>query len=821
MGRGGSRLNELASSLRAIVCAISAARIFDLTLAWKSGVLLAALVAADPIAAFAGAAEQVWITDELDDALADPAQFQQPVTPRIEAPSSIPTNAVAQAASRQFWTSFGAAGPPSFAAAKASAVGASYVSGQEAAIRASTDMGDLLGGSAAVLDLGIQHRNPVVNDPRVRGSQVGSLAASGSYWVPARIDLDTMASKIDSRLVDHAIVIPGPYSALFGPGRQFVDFELKRTPRSAGGFETHGSSSADYRTNGEQWYGRQSFWGGDDVWGFRAGYGHRTGNDYASGDGRLIPGSYKSRDLDVALGAQITPDSAIEGQALRLDQTDVELAGQAFDIDWLVTDGYEVQYVLDAPSWADRLTLDAWYNRTRFEGSAQRPSKRKQFPIYDLLEFQGFTDVDSMSTGYRLMSHWDGAEDERLDAGADFRYVRQELNEFTSGRQGLFAIWNNANSPIPRSDYVNPGLFVEASAPATEIVTATVGGRIDYVGTQVLEDPANLAALGIQSQLGPDLSAADIWGSGDLQQNELLGLGYLSLDAQLDDGWAAGAKIGYSERAPNLTERYAVETFMALLQNGLNTVTGDPHLDKEKALQCDLRLARNVGDFHGQVVLYHAWVHDYITYEALSVVPPAVDPLTEQTNLKYVNTNLATLWGCEARAEYDWNELLTPFATLKYVQGTDRTRRGDFATQQAVAGNPSVQIEGAARGSLSGLAGADKEPLPSILPLESRLGLRWEEKRRPLRWGVELSTRMVDAQHRVAASLRESTTAGFTTWDLQTFVRPSESWQLVAGVENFTDKQYREHLDFRSRNPAALSSFRPGVNFYFGTELKY
>ena len=43
-------------------------------------------------------------------------------------------------------------------------------------------------------------------------------------------------------------------------------------------------------------------------------------------------------------------------------------------------------------------------------------------------------------------------------------------------------------------------------------------------------------------------------------------------------------------------------------------------------------------------------------------------------------------------------------------------------------------------------------------------------------------------------------------------------WWAIA---NFTDKQYCEHLDFRSRNPGALSSFRPGVNFYFGSELNY
>jgi hypothetical protein len=37
----------------------------------------------------------------------------------------------------------------------------------------------------------------------------------------------------------------------------------------------------------------------------------------------------------------------------------------------------------------------------------------------------------------------------------------------------------------------------------------------------------------------------------------------------------------------------------------------------------------------------------------------------------------------------------------------------------------------------------------------------------------------------------------------------------VAGVENFTDKQYLEHLDLRT------GVFQPGINYYFGSELTY
>jgi outer membrane receptor protein involved in Fe transport len=89
----------------------------------------------------------------------------------------------------------------------------------------------------------------------------------------------------------------------------------------------------------------------------------------------------------------------------------------------------------------------------------------------------------------------------------------------------------------------------------------------------------------------------------------------------------------------------------------------------------------------------------------------------------------------------------------------------------------------------------------------------------PDRWGIELSARIVDHQSRVAASLLETTTPGFTVWDMRTFWRPRSNMLLVGGVENFTDKNYREHLDFRSFD--GISMFQPGVNFYAGGEVTY
>ncbi len=58
-------------------------------------------------------------------------------------------------------------------------------------------------------------------------------------------------------------------------------------------------------------------------------------------------------------------------------------------------------------------------------------------------------------------------------------------------------------------------------------------------------------------------------------------------------------------------------------------------------------------------------------------------------------------------------------------------------------------------------------------------------------------------------------------WDLRTVLRPvnREGMTIALGVENFTDKFYREHLDFRSQTGYIV--YQPGVNFYAGVNYEY
>jgi len=744
----------------------------------------------------------------------NPASFQpQPpvLPPQQLRPPTAPARAQAEVSA--LW--LGGLSPSLLELGAPGSLSKDYIFGAEAWGRATTDAGSLLDKSPAALGLGVQRRTPIVNDPRVRGGRVGQLAASGSYWVPARIDLDTALSKIDSRQISSMEVIKGPYSVMDGPGFHFVDVELMPSPRFKDGFETHGSTGVDYKLNGQQWYGRQALWMGDKNWGARFSYGHRTGNDYTTGFDTEVPSSYKSRDADLALGFDTQSGDHVEFNYLRLDQTDVEYPGQAFDIDVLVTDGYELSYVSERVGFCDQLDTDMWYNRTWFNGSAQRPGKRQQFPIYNYFRYVGFTDVDSLSTGFSTAASWGDDEANRLTAGVDLRYVKQELNEIASGRIG-FNVFRDANSPIPRSQVTNPGVFVQQSVEVTDKLSLVTGARADYSASEVLEDPANLQHLGLQQ---PQSSFAEIVGTDQWDREVGTWLVFLNSSYALDEYVSVLGGVGHGERPASLTELYACQSFMFLLQNGLNSITGDPRLDPERVTQFDLGLQFNYPRLRMGLTGFYALAEDYITLENMNVFrgPPAGNVVQE--NLKYVNTDLATFIGTEAYGEYDLTSWCSPFATLRYVEGVDETRDGEFATRRASAGSPSERVYGLERGYFSGISGDGQEPLPGIPPLESRVGLRWHEPQPEPDWTIEFSARMVDSQDLVAESLLETPTPGFTIFDLRAFWRATSHLYLTAGIENIFDRAYREHLDFRNLDGIAV--YQPGRTTYFGGELVY
>lgn len=666
--------------------------------------------------------------------------------------------------------------------------GANVVFSTEADGRRTADVSQLLQRSKAVQGVAIQFRTPITSDTRVRGQRVGQVLASGSYWTPARMDMDSMMSHIDSRLIEDIILIKGPYATRYGPGFSFIDMDFVKAPR----FENPsmgGSTRSTYNTNGQQWYGRQSLWGGDEDSGYYVSYGHQTANDYETGQsGLFMPASYKSRDLFIAYGIDISPNESIEFNLIRLDQTDVEYPGMVYDIDVLVTDGYEITYTNDAPGFADLFTAEVWYNRTWFEGDSRRPGKNEQIPTLgsQLNSPSGSngiaeTDGDALSAGYRFENRYLTGSG-HYSLGTDLIVLNQQINDVEPFRPP-----NDNNNPIPRSHSVDIGVYAEDVERVNDRLTMTAGVRIDGVfadaTNEVLGVPARVSTLK----------------QSELQQEFLLGAAYLTAEYQWSPYWSTNIGLGTANRQPTLTELYAEFALIGSLQRGLTFLYGDPELKSEKLYQIDFATRYSDGQTQFGASSYFAWINDFITYDLID--PPGTIP-GFQEGAAFTNTDLATLAGFEVYGQHAINQIVSLFGTASYTEGRDLTRS-----------TPARLSQSAFR---SNTPGVEKEPLPGINPLETRLGVSFQDPSPIPQWGVEFMARVVDNQDRVAATLQESATPGFTTYDIRTYHRVNQ-WLLTAGVENLTDKFYQEHIDFRP----GRGVYRQGVAYYFGSELHY
>jgi iron complex outermembrane receptor protein len=695
----------------------------------------------------------------------------------------------------------------------AASTSANVIAGAEAASRNTTDAGSLLGRSIRNPGVYVQQRSPIVGDPRIRGYRFGQYLAraDGAFWYPARLDVDSLISKIDSKIIDD---INGPYSARYGPGFSFIDTVTRSTPRYDynGGWD--GSSGVSYNGNGQQWHANQFLQRGGENWGALVYYSHLTGSDYKDGAGNRVPSSYNSRNLNAAIGYDLSDRTSIEFRYLRQDQTDVELAGQFTDIDFLVTDGFSLNLTSEDHQWFDLLTVDGWYNRTRSHGSGGRGPKQDLFnDVFDAPAPRGGltlprgseSDFNVSSAGFTLATAWGQAEDVQLTLGTDLRHYRRGLTETQSrpaGSDGFRTGTEGTITLIPKLQSTNPGIFGEIVIPASERLTLRSGARADWVWGS--------AGPGVISRRG-GASSLDVLGP-DREKSFSLWSAYVTGDYQLNESLTANVGFGLAQRPPTLTELYAMRPFESVVQQGLNRIQGYPFLAPEKLKQLDVGLRSKTEQFRGGIRGFYAWIDAYITLQAISLDPTSN---SERLTTVFVNTPEATLAGGEAYGEWDVYQNTSFFGTITYVEGRNRT------LNELLFGTSSLPAPGAT-GGLPGRSAIDQGPgeesLPQIAPLEARLGIRLHEAEPDPSWTLELSTRIVDSQNRVAAgALLEQATPGFTTFDVTGSWRPYDDLSFVFGVLKLTDGYYREHLDNRAGNQL----YRPGISAYFGSEVAY
>ena len=669
----------------------------------------------------------------------------------------------------------------------------------------STGIGELLANSNSAQGVEVQRRSPLVGDPRIEGLHFGEIVtqANGAYWFPARVDLDTVVSKLNSSDVSNILIIKGPFSVRYGAGFAFMDIESLATPRSSEGcFDAHGSTSVGFRTNGEGWQGQQSVWGGGSDWGFRISYDLQSANDYESGNGTKLPSSYNNQFINFAFGIDLSRSESLEIRYLHNEQNNVLFPGLLTDINNLTTDGFTARYTAKEGHWYDLLTFDTWINTTRFNGDSSNPQTRQQIPqlnnifpanltadnaalaaAFGPVRLDITTNGNALSYGAREITTWGDAKGFNISAGADVRVFASNYNEYDAFNLSVLpGTGLPANLGIPSGRQIDPGIFVDTSMPLGDKGTLKAGARVDFTSTQFLGFGTNVNQANYDSMVGDPVD-----------RSFLLFSGFATAEYKLTPQWTLQGGYGYAERAPTLTELYAGGAFLGLIQNGFNSIYGNPNLLKEEIHELNIGLNGKYDDVRVGGSAFYSFMPDYITYQPLgpftvgNIALPGGGTFTGTTpinQLRFINTRLATMYGFDAYGEWDATSWLTPFATLSFVEGWDQVR---------------------------------DEALPGIPPLDSRVGLRFHQPGKTPKWGIEYFARMVATQDLFAQSLGEERTGGFVVHYVRAYWQARDNLLLLAGVENIGNLQYREFLDLHTGNGV----YQPGVNFYFGMKVSY
>lgn len=816
----------------------------------------------------------------------EPPPTPQPAAPAAPAPAPAPAPAApaAPAAGGSSSTVNVSGSDPSGAAAPTAG------GGQPTQALNATDLGGLLGKSDQATGVEVQRRNAISSDPRIRGLRNGQYLALGDGvpYFPGRLDLDTPVSKFYPAMVRDVQVFRGPFTTLLGPGFGFINIGTVNAPRSKnGGTEYHGISSLGYQTNGEQYNALQVVSAAGTNWGFRGSYNILQGNDYADGGGNKIPASYLSNNFNVALGYDLSEDVTVDFKGLRTFQSNLEFPGLYFDVDASDTEAYNTRITARNFGPFDVFTTDLWYNVSTTSGST-RGGAKKAF-VNQLLRFafeepflprnpagvpqlatngvsnlRGFSFADDSSTrfaersiGYRFNGQWGNNKDElTLFMGTDLNVFGQHLTENIRFEQlrrpdGSYfgtpiATADNPNpsllppgqrnfitqtQEIPKSNSVNPGLFLEGMLPLNDKLKLKGGGRIDYVRTSsnarritgnvdLFGDPQNPQPVQNRFVLDPIIYSVDPT-QNNMNRDFMLYAGFATAEYKISEETTLFAGYGYAERAPNLTELYTSGPFLGVLQTGTSRVIGDPNLSKERMHHIDIGLRYDTDYLKFGISGFYAMIQDYITYDANRVSQLGLSQVT------FTNTDLATLAGTELFMQANVTKWFSPFATLSYVQGIDQThvdnRRG------SIQANGSRLDSSRRRDPSTGSAATDTEPLPNIPPMETRLGFRIHGSDPVPKWQIEVVSRIVSGQNAIARSLGEIATPGFSTIDLRGYYQLNENLLLTGGVENLGDRLYREHLDPIAANQLRSLTgegsipvlFRPGTNFFFNVQYKY
>jgi len=621
--------------------------------------------------------------------------------------------------------------------------------------------------------LAANRRGPINLEPTVRGlqeTQVGMFVDGTRTFAagPGRMDSDL--SHVSPHAVESVQVVKGPYALTWGAGTLSA-LDVRTFVPAFGGrdFEVDGHVQYDFGENANASDGYVGVWGGDDRFAFSLTHNNRQGDDYEDGGGRTVPGDYRSDDSRWSLGWRTGEHGSLRYSGGYQGQDDLDYPGRILDATYFKTRSHALEYRWEPAGGqvggkVAELFVQAYVNRKDHRmNNDEKPTAQADPNRVPPFAIDVELDTESNTTGGKLYVRLDRrAWSWKL--GGDF-YRSEKTADRTIARRSdgrvLFedVVW-------PDAEIDDLGVYAQGIYRGDDYrLGATV--RVDRVESSAgRASPFFLAnTTGDMDRRDTEISAA---ASGRFR---------LGSDVVLTAG------VGRAVRAPNEMERYS-DRFPATKFQLPAEFLGNPELEPEWSLELDLGTEASLGRLVIDVDLFWREIDDYITVLPDTSVPKRL-PLSPPVVFRYINGTRATFYGGELELRQPVGQWLSWRGSLSWVRAEDE--RFD-------------------------------EPVLGIPPLTTRLALRLDPPRAA--WWAELETSVAAEQDRVAEVRFETPTPGYTVFDLRGGLRVAQRWEIRAGVENLTDKEYAVHLN--ANNPFTGERIRePGRNAYLGLGMSF
>lgn len=578
-------------------------------------------------------------------------------------------------------------------------------------------------------------------DPVFRGMSGSRLAivVDGTQLAggcPARMDPPT--AYISPALYDKVTIVKGPESVVYGPvGSAGTVLFQRDTPHYVAP-----AASLDASTT------VGSFGRNDQTVDFKGGTplfyldvdGNRThSDDYKDGNGDKVHSLYNRWNVNTAIGWTPDADTLLELSA----GTGNGKAAYAFS----GMDGVKFLRQSTALRFERKHLSEHWSKleakvyRNDIDHVMDNYTLRRPDP-HGMMPMAMASDLQRNTTGGRIAATFDwGSLD--LVMGVDTSSSAHDSR--TGGPEGSHMGYYKALPRVRDARLEDQGMFAQATWNATERDRLLGGARLDRAsvrgyGMLLGSGGASMSMGSMGSGMSMGMGGTSM--TVDQDRRASLPSGFIRYEHDLLSPATFYVGLGHAERFPDYWELFG--------RHVNTTVDTFQSLHPERTTQLDIGLQYHSGRLKAWVSGYTGVIDDYILihYGATRGYASNID---------------AHIAGGEAGAEYLLDSHWKASATLAYAWGENRT---------------------------------EHRPLPQMPPLETRLGLDWDNGA----WSAGALWRVVARQNRVALGEGNivgqdlGPSASFGVFSLHAGWRIDRHWNLTAGVDNLFDKLYAEHI---------------------------